>query len=239
MKLLRVFALLVAGALTVTFNGVAHTEDGTQLKLEQLKVFITTVVEQAVGELFPPGVPEVLGVIQNSPELVKGGLIVWLNKKMAETTTAAIIAEQRGDTAEANRLWDKVERYQTFYTCVATGDCTKLNQLKDAGAWPPATGTTPGTPTPTKFNDPRTDKGNFVDRCFAFASGCDDNNNDDPVAKPAANEFCKRKGFQSVARGGSKWSYKTPTEILSSGQVCESPDNPTSGCGGLDFVACQ
>ncbi len=83
------------------------------------------------------------------------------------------------------------------------------------------------------FDNPRTGKGNFVDRCYAWASGCDDNNNPNPTAKPAANAFCKQKGYQRAT--DSRWSYKAPTEILSSGQICPDP----RGCGGLDFVTCE
>lgn len=84
----------------------------------------------------------------------------------------------------------------------------------------------------TMFGDPRTEKGNYVDRCYAFASGCDDNNIQDASKKPSAMEFCRRKGYKKAT--DSKWSYKAPTEIQSSGQICPDP----KGCGGLDFVSC-
>jgi hypothetical protein len=87
---------------------------------------------------------------------------------------------------------------------------------------------------PLTIADPRTDRGNFVDRCLYFGSQCDDNGNGDPAAKPAANEYCKKKGYGSVAPSGSTWSYKAPTEILSTGEICGDPN----GCGGLDFVTC-
>ncbi len=109
------------------------------------------------------------------------------------------------------------------------------------GAPPECAAGTPGAPPrtvapqPARFDQPRTAKGNFVDRCYAFASGCDDNNNPSPAAKPSANAFCKSKGYTSVAPGGSQWSYKAPTEIQSSGQFCRDP----KGCGGLDYVSCQ
>lgn len=88
---------------------------------------------------------------------------------------------------------------------------------------------------PASFSEPRTAKGNFVDRCYAFASQCDDNNQTDPRFKPSANAFCKSKGYSGVAPGGSRWSYKAPTEIQSSGQLCTD----AKGCGGLDYVSCQ
>jgi hypothetical protein len=238
MRTPSVVALLMAGVITSTvlLSGSAYSKDSPTV--ERLKIFVSKVVDEAVGELFPPGWDEMFEVLEDSPELMRGSLIVWLSAQMRETQQAAVTAEQRGDMAETNRLWDKVDRYQIFLSCVSPNqDCAKLKELKAAGAWtaPGAGPQSPGTPTQSTFNDPRTDKGNFVDRCYAFASGCDDNDNPDPAAKPAANEFCKRKGYASVALGGSKWSYKAPTEILSSGELCTDP----KGCGGLDFVKCQ
>ena len=86
---------------------------------------------------------------------------------------------------------------------------------------------------PASYMDPRTKDGHYVDRCFAYASGCDDNNN--PDYKPSADAFCKSKGHSGVVPGGSKWSFKAPTQIQADGQLCTDP----KGCGGLDYVNCR
>lgn len=84
------------------------------------------------------------------------------------------------------------------------------------------------------YMDPRTPEGRYVDRCFAYASQCDDNNS---TYKPSADAFCKSKGHSGVVQdaAASRWSYKAPTQIQSGGQLC----NDAGGCGGLDWVSCQ
>jgi hypothetical protein len=136
MRYYRLVAALLVAAFALAALAVTSVRAQT---VEQVKIFVSTVVDEAMGAALPPGVDEIVDVIENSPELIEGGLKVWLNGKMAETTMAALEAEERGDQAEHDRLMVKVDRYAAFLTCL-TGDCTKLNQLKAAGAWPPTAG---------------------------------------------------------------------------------------------------
>jgi hypothetical protein len=118
--------------------------------MEQFKIFIQSVAEQAYNEArgLPPGVDEMLDVLENSPDLVKGGLTFWLNQKVADTTALALQAEENGDQAESDRLMARVDRYQAFFTCI-NGDCTALNQLKASGNWPsPSAAASPPSPPP-------------------------------------------------------------------------------------------
>ena len=75
------------------------------------------------------------------------------------------------------------------------------------------------------FNYPRVG-GYAVDRCLYYGSQCN---------QPAADEFCRRSGFQRASR--FRWDFMSPTRILGTGQVCNKPGR--GGCGGFTFIECQ
>ncbi len=75
------------------------------------------------------------------------------------------------------------------------------------------------------FNNPRIG-GYAVDRCLRWGSQCN---------QPAADEFCRRNGFQRAKRFA--WQFMAPTRILTTGQICKVPGR--GGCGGFTFIECQ
>jgi hypothetical protein len=83
-----------------------------------------------------------------------------------------------------------------------------------------------------RFDDPRTPRGNYVDRCLQWAQQCDDNNMG-PGGKHAAHALCWKMCYANAV--DSKWSYKAPTEVIMGGQICNDP----RGCGGIDYVICE
>ena len=74
------------------------------------------------------------------------------------------------------------------------------------------------------FNNPRVN-GYAVDRCLYSGQQCN---------QPAADEFCRRNGFQR-ARNFS-WDFMAPTRILATGQICNVPRR--GGCGGFTRITC-
>lgn len=74
------------------------------------------------------------------------------------------------------------------------------------------------------FNNPMI-AGYAVDRCLYYGSQCN---------QPAADEFCKRKGFQRARN--FRWDFMAPTRILATGQICNVPGR--SGCGGFTQIIC-
>ena len=75
------------------------------------------------------------------------------------------------------------------------------------------------------FNNPRVN-GYAVDRCLYSGQQCD---------RPAADEFCRRNGFQRARN--FRWAFMAPTRILATGQICNVPGR--GGCGGFTFIECQ
>jgi len=75
------------------------------------------------------------------------------------------------------------------------------------------------------FNNPRVN-GYAVDRCLYSGQQCN---------QPAADEFCRRNGFQRARRFA--WDFMAPTLILATGQICKVPGR--GGCGGFTFIECQ
>lgn len=74
-----------------------------------------------------------------------------------------------------------------------------------------------------RYDNPYLTPGYWIDRCLSWASQCDE---------PAASEFCRRSGYDRAV--DFKWSYHAPTQIISSGQICNDP----SACGGFDYITC-
>jgi len=74
------------------------------------------------------------------------------------------------------------------------------------------------------FNNPRVN-GYAVDRCLYFGSQCN---------QPAADEFCRRNGFQRARRFA--WNFMAPTLVLGSRQICKVPGR--GGCGGFTQITC-
>lgn len=84
-----------------------------QTTVEGLQTAISTVADAGAGEALPV-VGDLVGVLNNSPELVKRGLDDWLNNKILDAINS-------GDrTREA--------RYDAFRSCLR-GDCAALNAL--------------------------------------------------------------------------------------------------------------
>jgi len=63
----------------------------------------------------------------------------------------------------------------------------------------------------------------YVDHCLYWGKQC---------GQPAANEFCRIKGYEKAIE--HQWRYKKPTRTLGSGQVC----NINRGCGAISRVQC-
>jgi hypothetical protein len=102
------FCLLI----TILQNQAIASDFDTQAGLESF-------IENFVLEKLPGPAGDVVSVVKNSPELVKSGLILWLNKRMAESASDALY--------DGN--WEKHDRYMAFYTCIAKGDCSDLQRL--------------------------------------------------------------------------------------------------------------
>ncbi|HKY95502.1 MAG TPA: hypothetical protein VJL84_09355 [Kiloniellales bacterium] len=71
---------------------------------------------------------------------------------------------------------------------------------------------------------PVTLDGMNVDRCLTFGQKCD---------QPAADEFCRLKGFQHATY--FEWEYMYPTMTLQSLEICNHPDS----CGGFTKIVCE
>jgi hypothetical protein len=88
---------------------------------------------------------------------------------------------------------------------------TYLDQL---GQIPPGSSTT--------FNNPMLN-GRPLDHCLSYAAHCD---------KPAADEFCRRNGFQKA----SGWNVAPVAQTnIPSGQKCDAP----SRCDAFISVVCE
>jgi hypothetical protein len=101
--------VVIFGLLIYSLQSPAMgTEFDTQAGLEN---FIENFV---LGKL-PGPAGDVVAVVKDSPAYTKTGLILWLNKKMADSAT--------------EEDWKKHDRYLAFYTCISKGDCNELQTL--------------------------------------------------------------------------------------------------------------
>lgn len=122
---------LVAAPLLACVLSVAAAQDESQWRtfIDQVAEGTGQAVEAAIGELLPPGVDDVAAALMESPDIVKTGLQLWLQGKMRD----AALAED----------WNRLDRYQAFHSCLATGDCGRVQQLT---ATAPAGPGQPGSP---------------------------------------------------------------------------------------------
>jgi hypothetical protein len=99
-----IFGLLIYGLQSLAMGADFDTQAG-----------IESFIENFVLEQLPGPAGDAVSVVKNSPDLMKTGLILWLNGKMIDAATD-------GD-------WEKHDRYLAFYTCIAKGDCGDLQTL--------------------------------------------------------------------------------------------------------------
>jgi len=107
-----IVVFLAAHAGNAVFAADVDTEAGLQ-----------SFIENAVLSRVPDPTGDVVNVVRAAPELVKKGTLVWLKRKM---TDASIKDDM-----------ERVDRYQAFYSCLATDDCQALRKLQSATI-PPA-----------------------------------------------------------------------------------------------------
>ena len=81
--------------------------------------------------------------------------------------------------------------------------------------------------TDNKFYTPKMG-GVRVDGCLYWARQCGD---------PAANEFCKRKGY-SKSSGWGVDHHVSKTKVLGDGKICETGKNHPN-CGAFSFINCE
>jgi hypothetical protein len=106
-----IVVFLTAHAGNVTFAADVDTEAGLQ-----------SFIENAVLSRVPDPTGDAVNVVRAAPELVKKGTLVWLQRKM---TDASIKDDM-----------ERVDRYQAFYSCLATDDCQALRKLQSATTSP-------------------------------------------------------------------------------------------------------
>ncbi|MGH1352021.1 MAG: hypothetical protein ACRBBN_14610 [Methyloligellaceae bacterium] len=71
-------------------------------------------------------------------------------------------------------------------------------------------------------------KGNRLDWCLEWGRQC---------GKPAADAFCKQKGFSPSAKSfeiDRKIGNRSPTKVISTGKVCSRPS-----CDGFQVIVCR
>ncbi len=79
---------------------------------------LQSFIENVVLSRLPDPVGDVVNVVRSAPEITKKGTLLWLNRKMVN-------AASRGD-------FELVDRYQAFFSCLATDDCEALRRLQIA-----------------------------------------------------------------------------------------------------------
>lgn len=99
-------------ATVVAFLGVGHTANAQISTVEGMQSFI----ENFVLSKLPDPTGDAVEVVLASPDLVKGAMIVWLNKKIAD--------------AETKEDWVHYGRYNAFYLCIAKSDCQALEKFQ-------------------------------------------------------------------------------------------------------------
>ncbi len=74
------------------------------------------------------------------------------------------------------------------------------------------------------FDNPRI-AGYAVDRCLYSGEQCN---------QPAADEFCRRVGFQRARL--FSWGFMAPTRVIATGEICNVRGR--GGCGGFTSITC-
>ena len=82
---------------------------------------------------------------------------------------------------------------------------------------------TPVSAAEARYKNPKVGK-YALDYCKKWGKEC---------GKPAANAYCRKKGYRRALRYGVK-KNTPPTKVISSGQVCKAP-----GCDRIDYVVCE
>jgi hypothetical protein len=75
-----------------------------------------SVIENVVLDQLPGPTGDLVNAVRAMPSTTKTGLILWLNRKMAN---AAVVED-----------WRRHDRYLAFYTCVSKGACADLRALQ-------------------------------------------------------------------------------------------------------------
>ncbi len=116
MKKWHVIAMVMVLAMDTTSAVHATTQDQWKNFIEMVAAGGSAAATTAAGEWLPPGVSDVAGALENSPDVVKTGLIFWLNSRI--------------QTAEIADDWNRVDRYQAFLACISPNkDCSKVHDL--------------------------------------------------------------------------------------------------------------
>jgi hypothetical protein len=103
--------------MTLLVCGVQSSAHGAEF---DTKAGLMNAIENFALEKGLPGpLGDIVTHIKNSPQYTKTGLIVWLNRKMADAASAG--------------QWKKHDRYLAFYTCISKGDCAELRVLHRQG----------------------------------------------------------------------------------------------------------
>ena len=115
MRKSAIAALVVTLSVGAAPSLHAATQNQWQNYMDAVAGGATAAVGVALGEILPPGVSDVVSVLNASPDVIKTGLIVWLNKKMQQ---AAIDDDMR-----------RLDRYQAFQTCLTKHDCARMRAM--------------------------------------------------------------------------------------------------------------
>ncbi len=120
-------AMLVAASAASTAHR-AEAQADTEATQEGLK----TIIESLALEALPPGVGDAVNAIANSPQIVRAGLIVWIDRRIGD--------------AGARQQWDEWDRLQSVKQCLQ-GDCADLRALEARLAARGQARRRPGTPS--------------------------------------------------------------------------------------------
>jgi hypothetical protein len=82
---------------------------------------------------------------------------------------------------------------------------------------------TPVSAAEAQYNNPKVD-GYALDYCKSWGKDC---------GKPAADEYCRSKGYRGTV-GFHVKQNSPPTKVISSGEICSAP-----GCDRIDRVSCE
>jgi hypothetical protein len=104
-----IFALIASGLQNPSVGVDFSTEEGAK-----------SIIENVVLGTLPNPIGDLVTLVKNSPEIVKGALIVWLNRKMADAAT--------------EEDWTKFDRYSAFYDCFRGVSCDELKKLQNQPA---------------------------------------------------------------------------------------------------------
>lgn len=77
---------------------------------------LQSLIENIVLGRIPDPVGDIVNTVRAAPQGIKAGTLMWLKRKMSD-------AVMDDDMA-------RLDRYQAFYSCLATGDCADLQKLQ-------------------------------------------------------------------------------------------------------------